>query len=188
MRKLVWGVVALLAGAGLLAGRAQAQTGSPAFDFAVGGGVAVPLGDFDDGSKLGWHGTAAVRVMPQNMPVGFQVDGNFDRLSDESALDIKSQLIYGTGNVFYRFSTAEGTRFQPYLIGGGGVYNLDAKGDDVPAGVDSQTKFGINAGAGFDFDVGSAALFVEGRFHNVFTDGSDTQFLPFTVGIRFGGR
>ncbi|HEU5041218.1 MAG TPA: hypothetical protein VFT84_10375 [Gemmatimonadales bacterium] len=188
MRKLVVGVVALLVGAGLNAGRAVAQTESPAFDFAIGGGVAVPLGDFDDASKLSWHGTAAVRILPQNLPVGFQVDGNFDRLSDESAFDIKSQLIYGTGNVIYRFQTSEGTRFQPYLIGGGGVYNLDAKGDDVPTGVDSQTKFGLNAGAGFDFDVGAAALFLEGRFHNVFTDGSDTQFLPLAVGVRFGGR
>lgn len=187
MRKLVVGFIALLAGAGLNAAVAQAQD-SPAFDFAVGGGVSVPTGDFDDAAKLGWHGMAAVRILPRTLPVGFQVDGNFARLSDESAFDVQSQLIYGTGNVLYRFQTAEATRFQPYLIGGGGVYNLDAKGDDVPSGVESETKFGINAGAGFDFKAGAAALFVEGRFHNVFTDGSDAQFIPITVGVRFGGR
>lgn len=186
MRTLAMGFTVLLVGA-LGVGRAQAQE-STAFDFAVGGGVTIPTGDFDDASKLGWHGTAAVRILPQNIPVGFQVDGNFSRLSDESSLDIKSQLIYGTANVLYKFQTAEGTRFQPYLIGGGGVYNLDAKGDDVPSGIDSETKFGINAGAGFDIGVGAAALFLEGRFHNVFTEGSDVQFVPITLGVRFGGR
>lgn len=52
----------------------------------------------------------------------------------------------------------------------------------------SETKFGLNAGAGFDFKAGSVGLFIEGRFHNVFTDESDAQFIPITVGVRFGGR
>lgn len=188
MRNLAIGLLALLAGAGLSATRAHAQAAGQSFDFAVGGGVSIPTGDFDDAAKLGWQGMAAVRVFPQSMPLGFQVDGNFGRLSDESDFDIQSQLIYGTGNVLYRFSTSAETRFQPYLIGGGGVYNLDVKGDDAPAGVESETKFGLNAGAGFDFKAGSAGLFVEGRFHNVFTAGSDAQFIPINVGVRFGGR
>lgn len=188
MRHLTMGVVALLATAALSATPANAQGEGAAIDFAIGGGVSVPTGDFDDAAKLGWHGTAAVRILPRTVPVGFQVDGNFARLSDESAFDLQSQLIYGTGNVLYKFQTSEATRFQPYLIGGGGAYNLDVKGDDVPAGVDAETKFGINAGAGFDFAFGSAALFLEGRFHNVFTEGSDLQFIPLTVGVRFGGR
>ena len=190
MRKLAMGMIALLAAAGLNATGAYAQGTGPAVDFAVGGGISVPTGDFDDGAKLGWQGTAAVRVLPQSLPVGFQLDGTFGRFSDESALDIQSQVVYGTANVVYRFQTAEATRFQPYLIGGIGVYNLDAKGDDVGliGNPDSQTKFGINAGAGFDFKAGSAGLFVEGRFHNAFFEGSDLQFIPVTVGVRFGGR
>ena len=187
MRRLATGLLAVAVGVGLSAARAEAQ-GATRFDFAVGGGVSVPTGDFDNAAKLGWHGTAAVRVFPQAMPVAFQVDGNFARLSDESALDISQQLIYGTGDVLYQFQTSEQTRFRPYLIGGVGVYNLDPKGNDVPANASSQTKFGVNAGAGFDFKAGAASLFAEGRFHNVFTDAFDTQFIPLTVGVRFGGR
>ena len=52
---------------------------------------------------------------------------------------------------------------------------------------DSQTKFGINAGAGFDIKAGSAGLFVEGRFHDVFTSVNNTTFIPLTIGVRFGG-
>jgi Outer membrane protein beta-barrel domain len=156
-------------------------------EFSLGGGLTLPLGNFDDAAKLGWHGTGAVSYVPPNLPVGFEIDGTFSRLSDETPLDVKSQLIYGTGNVVYKFKVAEDTRFRPYLIGGGGVYNLDAKGDDVPSGVESVTKFGLNAGAGFDFKAGAAGVFVEGRFHNVFTEGDNTSFIPFTVGVRFGG-
>ena len=187
MRRLAMSLLAVAVGAGLSAARAEAQQATR-FDFAVGGGVSVPTGNFDDAAKLGWHGMAAVRILPQSLPVGFQVDGNFARLSDESSLDIKSQMIYGTGNVLYQFRTSEESRLRPYLIGGVGMYNLDLKGKDVPTTASSETKFGINAGAGFDFKAGAASLFAEGRFHDVFTDASDTQFVPITIGVRFGGR
>jgi outer membrane protein with beta-barrel domain len=174
-------------GAVLMASVGAAPAVAQGAEFSLGGGLTLPLGNFDDFAKLGWHGIGAVSFVPQDLPVGFQVDGSFSRLSDESPADIKSQLIYGTGNVIYKFKVAEETKFRPYLIGGGGVYNLDSKGDDVPSGVESVTKFGINAGAGFDFKAGAAGVFVEGRFHNVFTEGSNTNFIPFTVGVRFGG-
>jgi opacity protein-like surface antigen len=157
-------------------------------EFSLGGGVTLPLGNFDDAAKLGWHGTGAVSFVPQNVPVGFQIDGTFSQLSDETPADIKSQLIYGTGNVVYKFKVSQDTKFRPYLIGGGGVYNIKSKGDDVdPAFDESSTKFGLNAGAGFDFKAGSAGVFLEGRFHNVFTDGENAKFIPITVGVRFGG-
>jgi hypothetical protein len=173
----------------LVASAAQAQeaTGT-AVEFGVGGGLALPLGDFDDFAKLGWQGTALVSIVPANIPVGFQIDGNFGRFSDDTPADVKVQTIYGTANVVYNFQTAEGSRFRPYLIGGGGVYNLDSKGEDANPADDSRTKFGINAGAGFNFSAGSAGLFLEGRFHDVFTEGSNTQFIPIIVGVRFGGR
>ena len=176
-----------LLGAVLMASVGTAPAVAQGAEFSLGGGVTSPLGNFDDVAKLGWHATAAVSFVPQNVPVGFQVDGSFSRLSDETPFDVKSQLIYGTANVVYKFKVAEDTKFRPYLIGGGGVYNLDAKGDDVPSSVESVTKFGINAGAGFDFKAGAAGVFVEGRFHNVFTEGDNTSFIPITVGVRFGG-
>jgi hypothetical protein len=165
-------------------------------EFSLGGGVGLPLGDFDDFAKLGWHGLAGVSFVPSGSPVGIQVDGQFHQYTlDENVVggsDLKSRMIFGTANAVYKFSAAEGTRFRPYLIGGGGVYNLKTTGEDDVGGVidtdNSVTKFGINAGAGFDFKAGSAGLFVEGRFHNVFTEGSNTTFIPITVGIRLGGN
>jgi hypothetical protein len=191
MRKqVVFGVLALLAGS-TLAGRAAQAQEATAVEFGVGGGIDLPLGNFNDAAKMGFHGLGAVSFTPAAWPVGIQVDGNYAQFKDDTPLDVKFQMIYGTANLVYKFKNAEGTRVQPYLIGGGGVYNFKVKGDDVAdvPGVDnSVTKFGLNAGAGFDFKAGSAALFVEGRFHNIFTEGDNTTFVPITVGVRFGGH
>lgn len=154
-------------------------------EFSVGGGVTVPLGDFDDVVKLGWQGMAGVSFWPRSLPVGIHLDGTFSQFGDESPLDRKSQLIYGTVNAVYRFESSEASSFRPYLIGGGGIYNSKETGSDALGG--STTKFGVNAGAGVDFNVGGAGLFVEGRFHDIFVEGPNLQFFPMNVGIRFGG-
>lgn len=158
-------------------------------EFSLGGGLSIPTGDFDDVAKLGWQGTAAVSFVPRNGAVGFQFDGTYSRFGVDGGFDVNQQFIYATGNGVYKFLSAEENgSFRPYLIGGLGLYNLKLTGDDAPAfGEDSQTKFGINAGAGFDVKMGGASLFIEGRFHNVFADPSSRQFIPLTLGIRFGG-
>jgi hypothetical protein len=154
-------------------------------EFSVGAGVGIPLGNFDEVVKVGWQGMAAVSLAPRSLPVAIQIDGSFSRFSDETPLDIKSQLIYGTLNAVYRFESSEDTKFRPYLVGGGGVYNSKATGSDALGG--SSTRVGINAGAGFDFKAGSAGLFVEGRFHDVFVPGPNLQFFPINLGLHFGG-
>jgi hypothetical protein len=193
MRVFAKGFAALTAAMLLSAPALRAQGA----EFALGGGIGVPLGDFDDASKLGWHGLAAVSFVPEGWPVGIQVDGSYQQFGREDAAappgfsDLKTRLIMGTANVVFKFKTSEESTFRPYLIGGAGVYNSKITGQDDPGDVlgGGTTDFGLNAGAGFDFKAGGAGLFIEGRFHNVFTDGpgSDLRFIPITVGIRFGG-
>jgi hypothetical protein len=191
MRGLIKGAAALALGMLLSAPTARAQGA----EFALGGGLGVPLGDFDDsGAKLGWHGLAAISFVPEGWPVGIQVDGSYQQFSLEDGgfpgfTGLKNRVLMGTGNVVFKFKTSDESTFRPYLIGGGGVYNTKVTGADDPGDVlpGGETKFGLNAGAGFDFKAGGAGLFIEGRFHNVFTDDSNMQFIPITVGIRFGG-
>jgi hypothetical protein len=158
-------------------------------EFSLGGGVSLPLGDFGDASSTGWHGLAAVSFAPSSFPLGFQLDGMYQRFGVDDGgidLDLNTQLIQGTGNVIYKFKTSEDSQFRPYLIGGVGVYNFKAVGDDALSD-ESNTEFGINGGAGFDIKVGSIGAFVEGRFHNVFAD-ENLNFIPITAGIRLGGN
>ena len=186
------GLRSALLGAALMATVGAAPALAQTAKFSVGGGLTLPLGDFGDAASTGWHGLAAVGFQPANLPVGFQLDGMYQRFGVEGApdnFDGHTQVIQGTANVVYTFTTAEASTFHPYLIGGVGIYNAKPTGDDFTAivGDESSTDFGVNAGAGFDFMAGSVGLFVEGRFHNVFSDGSDATFIPISVGVRFGG-
>ena len=65
------------------------------------------------------------------------------------------------------------------VAGGFGQYNL----------VSSNTiyKGGVDGGAGFAFNIGYSPvkLFVEARFHHVFTGGPGASFVPVTVGVSF---
>jgi outer membrane protein with beta-barrel domain len=167
--------------AALLAPLAVAQT---PVEFGLGAGISIPSGTTSNGLKTGWHGTALVQFKPAASPVGFQVDGSYHQLGFDGGGG-KDQILSGTANAVYTFSAAPETQFRPYLIGGGGVYNVKAK-PDVGSSL-SDTKFGINLGAGFNFRTSGIGLFVEGRFHNVFVTGSDFHYIPITAGVRFGG-
>jgi opacity protein-like surface antigen len=189
----VWkGVVPLALALGLGAAPLHAQGA----EFSLGGGIGFPLSNFDDIANIGWNGLAGFSVVPTGWPVGIQVDGQFQQYKlDENAVGfsgLKDRFLIGTGNLVYKFKTSEESSIRPYIIGGGGVYNVKTTGSDnvgtVVGTSNSTTKFGINAGAGFDFKAGSAGLFIEGRFHDVFTDGPNLKFIPITVGVRLGGH
>jgi hypothetical protein len=175
--------VAALLGAPVL--RAQGA------EFSLGGGVGFPMGSFNDVAKTGWHGLAAISFVPNGSPVGLQFDGQYHqfKLDAGSSSGLKDRIIMGTANVVFKFKTSEESSFRPYLIGGGGVYNLKTTGSSTPGTVipGGTTKFGLDAGVGFDIKAGGAGLFVEDRWHHIFRSGGSTNFMPITIGIRFGG-
>ena len=188
--KVVSKSVAALA-LGLLVGAPVAH--AQGAEFSLGGGATLPLSTFGDVAKTGFHGLVAVSFAPSSFPLGIQIDGMYQRLKNEDFIpgDRSSQIIQGTGNVIYKFKSSEDSQFRPYLIGGVGIYNFKAVGgDDVspPGEGNTSTDFGLNGGAGFDFKAGSIGLFLEGRFHNVFSGGEDAKFIPITLGIRLGGN
>jgi hypothetical protein len=73
-----------------------------------------------------------------------------------------------------------GQGIRPYLIGGGGYYSR--KDDQANT---SSNNFGINGGIGAMFPLSGFNAYVEARIHDVFTEGSSTQFIPVTFGILF---
>ena len=163
-------------------------------EFSLGAGATVPLDDYGDFAKTGYHGLVAVSFAPSSFPLGIQIDGMYDRLKLESDVaDRTSQIIQGTANLIYKFKTSEESTFRPYLIGGVGIYNFklvsgnDVAGPGVGNTGNTGTDFGLNGGAGFDIKSGGIGFFVEGRFHDVFTTGPNTKFIPITAGVRFGG-
>ncbi len=169
----------------LSAQTAQAQ----AMSYGVGGGLVVPTGTLSDGTSTGWSGSALVRVQPPASPLGLEVDAFYTRFGLEG-VDGHDRMIGGTANAVFAFPGASMAR--PYLIGGVGLYNSKVSIDGLGSS-DPSTKFGLNAGAGFDFGFGKAKLFAEARFHAIMKalpdastgDEKAAYMIPLTVGLRF---
>lgn len=147
----------------------------------VGGGLTVPLGDFGDAAKLGWHGTAHLGYgLPSGL--GFRGEFFYGQNKVDANVDAKFKLAGGMGSVTYDIKTGSGLK--PYILGGVGYFQVKAEGG---GGSISESKVAFGGGAGLKFKAGSDAnIFVESRYLSVSTSGSSTTFIPLTVGVSFG--
>jgi hypothetical protein len=188
------------AGALLIAATTHAQgtSGSSERPFKLGGalGATVPLGDFGDGVDLGFHLGGLIEYKPSAVPVNLRGEITYHRLGLKSDffsgaggfddVDGNASMLNFVGNVLFPFGDAASTA-RPYVIGGLGVYRIKYSGD-LPGGNTlsrSDTDFGINIGGGFTFNLSGFETFVEARFHSVFTEDSNTNFLPLSFGFKF---
>jgi opacity protein-like surface antigen len=187
------------AGALLIAAQASAQgsNASSGRPFKLGGtlGATIPLGDFGDGADLGFHVGGLIDYKPQSTPVTLRGEivyhrnglkqGFFSDIPGAEDVNGNVSMISVLGNGVIPFGDAESTA-RPYLIGGLGVYRLKFSGDVAGFDISStSTKFGINLGGGFSFNLSGFETFIEARFHSVFTEGSNTNFIPISFGFRF---
>ncbi len=200
MKRVMFAVTALALLGTATTVRAQ-DTTSPV-DFGVAGGISFPMGDLGDFTKTGWNLSGLVGWQPATMPVGFRFDLMYNSFPGKdintgkggSVSGPDARTIAGIANVELDLSRLGGTAASPmqaagrepgtvgvYLTGGVGLYN--SKVEDF----DSSTDFGINVGAGLNFNLAGMRTFAETRFHNIFSDGESVRFLPVTIGIRFGG-
>jgi hypothetical protein len=175
----------------LVAQVVHAQAG---LSLGLGGGVVVPTGTMADGIQTGWNGMVVARVKPALSPVGLQLDGFYNRFALEGGIDGHSRMLGATADMVFAFPSAMLAR--PYLLGGVGMYNGKTSIDGVSSS-QSETKFGLNAGAGFDLAFGGGArLFAEGRFHAILKGVTDVNtgeektayMVPLTVGVRWSLR
>jgi len=177
---------------------AQAIVSSPV-RFGIMGGATAPLSDFSDAAKTGWNAGVLVNIGVPLVPVSFRIDGQWQQLKGKNFDAGKGtishddfRIIDGTANVVYTFGAALPAKF--YLIGGAGVYNLRVRNDDLDASA-SSTKFGLNGGVGFKFQLTGFSTFIEARYHNVIhgsaigdvgdENAKSLQFVPISVGITF---
>jgi opacity protein-like surface antigen len=163
------------------------------FKIGFAGGASVPVSNAADAFKSGFHGKAMFQWSPPVLPLGLRASVGYERLSLKSltpGVDGTGKILSGVGNFTYGFPVGP---LKPYLIAGVGAFNMKTEvgGTTSP----SQTKFGIDAGAGLEFKLGGIAGFVEGKVENIFTDqgftgpGSTqdvkTMIVPVTFGVFF---
>ena len=182
----LFAAAASLAASVALAGSAQAQANPIAFGITAGATKAV--GDFSNGVDLGYHAGALVQWNGPTLPVGIRGDVVYHRFTFKDATDANESITAGTVNLVWSFPMEAGSQINPYLIGGVGYYHASFScGSSCGTGTTSESdnKFGVNGGAGVTIPLSGFSTFIEARYHNVFTDGSSTKFIPISVGIMF---
>jgi Outer membrane protein beta-barrel domain len=167
--------------------QAQAQLGAK-----VAGGVTVPLGNTSDAQDLGWHAGAgvlfAIPMFPQLM---FNTTGGIHRFPGATVGGFEGpalRILDAQLNATYRLLTGGLGQLRPFVTAGGGIFNSKAVGDRAPASAPSSTDFGFNAGLGVEFRFAGVAMFAEGRYTDVFTEGENLTYIPVSVGVMLGGR
>ena len=90
-----------------------------------------------------------------------------------------ADLVAFTANLVWTFRPGQRTGFDPYLVAGLGSYVKF-----------SESRFGLNGGAGLGRRVGSVRLFAELRYHQVtesFEEANEADtFVPLLLGITLG--
>ena len=149
--------------------------------FSVAAGAAVPVGSTADGVKVGYNATLGIGFKPPLAPIGLRIEGALNQMDAKAAAGGSSRIMAGIANL--TLSGAGMPIPMGYLIGGVGMYNFSVTGTPIkPA---SETKFGLNIGAGLNFPLTGFSTFLEARFHYISTEGSSAKFIPITSGIKF---
>ncbi|MBI4535051.1 MAG: outer membrane beta-barrel protein [Ignavibacteriae bacterium] len=89
-----------------------------------------------------------------------------------------------------------GSMITPYGILGLGIHILSVsdgqatiQGQNIPIqlGLGSETKFGLNFGAGAEFAIGMFKVYGDIKYVLILTSGNSTGIIPITFGVTFGG-
>jgi len=182
--------------------------------FGVQGGVAFPLSRTKDVTTVGPSLYGSLGFNAPRGPLGLRIDGGYQLLRGQNIgagysahtgtanqarpdLAIYSGTLNGVIRARFTKDTMPGDYGSFYIFGGGGVAHVrsflqtNQTGSTVSStGVgeieQNLTRPLVNGGAGLEVGgLGSAKLFVEGRFVYIFTPGQKITYVPVGLGVRF---
>jgi hypothetical protein len=179
MRLVRFGMLALALGLFVTpALHAQAQP-TEGIRFGVGGGLILPMGNYADVDKAGWHVLGLLQLPISHSPIHLRFDAMYGQTSHKSGFGSGNTTLTGaTADLLYHLGNSA-AKVRPYVLGGLGFYNVDVGGT-------SESKLAIGGGGGILFGVGTMHAFLEGRYMSVQTSGSSINFLPISLGVMFG--
>ncbi len=194
----------------------------------LSGGGAVPTGDFADlGYDGGFNVNVPIGWHSRNHFLGVRLDLGYSQFTSgpfTGALGAGAPLVLNNRDPRVLSAALDLTAQVPlnasrsvslYALGGGGLYHFRNFGQasalggflgndvlDSPDAGDPKTrnKFGAQVGAGIDFGIGPASLFLETRVVNVFADRNDNvrfsdffgdnrsknvRWVPILLGVNF---
>ena len=183
MRRIAVGLMGSALMLALMAAPAVAQGANHRHAYiGVGGGLALPVGDFADGFKTGWDFDVLAGVTTRGGIWGGRADLMWAQNNLKGGLNGHERLLGLNGDVVITPGHRP-ANWHPYLLAGIGVYNGKESGT-----TGSSTKFAFNGGVGVQIHTGHRTdVFVEGRLIWVRTSGGGTNFIPINFGFRWGG-
>jgi hypothetical protein len=172
-------------------------------------GVAFPVGQSDARMEAGWSVSfGGIFWLSERVGIQSELGVNRFGMSDRLRQDIgpategRVTVVAVPVNAFIRLHQPGTSGF--YLLGGLGIYHrqlelsdpatLPVVYGDVWAGVApgakpsdtlTATRGGLDAGLGWETPLELGNLFVEIRYHRMFTRGRPTEFIPVLLGTRF---
>lgn len=172
MKKILSVLAVAATAAAVSASGAAAQVG-----FSVGGGLTIPTGEGSDGVNTGFNAQIGADVAAPAFPVSFRLEGAINQFGLESSSN-NVRILSGVANAVLNLALPT---LSPYIIGGVGMYNSSVTDVDDS----SSTDVGINVGAGLNFPLtGMRGVFIEARYHSIFTENRNTNMIPITLGLR----
>jgi hypothetical protein len=179
MQRIRLGILALALGlcATPVLGAQQTQP-TEGIRFGVGGGLTLPMGNYADVDKAGWHVMGLIQFPISQSPIHARFDAMYGQTSRKAPASGNTTLTGATGDLVYHLGNRAST-VRPYVVGGLGFYNVDGGGG-------SDTKFAFGAGGGILFSIGTMHAFLETRYMSIQRSGSSYTFLPVTLGLMFG--
>jgi hypothetical protein len=184
----VWALGITLA---LLAGAAP-LTAQTRVDIGGFGGLSLPTNEAGDLYSAGYTLGGTVRLHKEDWPLGLQFDGQYmTHARKDSNLFDGGLDMYG-GSVSAVFSLyPELSAIVPYLLVGGGIYNLTAQNarqlaDSLVYG--SRTKPAILFGGGIEYRTFTARLipYIDLRMIGIFgSDPREGAYITITGGLKY---
>jgi opacity protein-like surface antigen len=173
--------------------RTRAHSSSSAITWSAGAGMSIPTGDLSNGAANGFHLQGASSYHRLGWPIDLRAELAYHHFGEKDftiagarpnqnvSATNKSSMIAGIVDASYSLNSVG--RVRPYLLAGPGVYNTRAevsRNGATPTN-SSETKVGLNAGAGMNFSFIGRRAFLEARYNHV----DQAAWIPITFGIRF---
>ena len=149
--------------------------------FGIAAGATFPTGDLGDAVKMGYNLSGNITGKPMMSPVGIRGEVMWNSFKEEDGVLSTNESLNVLAGIVNAEIGMSGLGAKPYFIGGLGMYRLSSSADNT----ESVTKFGFNVGGGVDFALAGFSTFLEARYHSIQTEGSASNIIPLSFGIRF---
>ena len=160
------------------------------FELGVNGGLTMPTGNLGDAFNVSFNAGAEGVMLIDGTNAAY-LDLSYNHLSPKGVVSSnESYSITEISGGYRRNLTTFGAvgNNKLFLDLGAGMYSTKyayTAGNGNTLSV-SSSDFGINFGLGASFPLGSSSdILTRLKFHNIFTDGSNTNYFILGVGINF---